>query len=690
MPSCHRPKYAHPMLRSPLALALIGLASITHAEPQSLSTLTIKAPRIDRDLYSTPAAVSSIGEESISQGQQRLKLDETLNTEPGIFLQNRENFAQGERIAIRGFGSRAQFGVRGVTVMVDGIPYTLVDGQAQLDAIDLNSAQRIEVIRGPASVLYGNAAGGVLSITTSDGQQTPPGTTIRAEGGSDGYGQLSLKNSGQNGPWSHSVSVSGLNFDGYRDQSHVEKYLLNSKLRRQLDNDRALTLIINLMDNPRSEDPGALTRAQVKDDRTQSGKFTEKFETGQTVDQQVIGLQYEDLSAGPGELYLKSFFMQRDFEQQLPYPGDSLISYDRDYYGASAEYRQYVTMGPHLLHYTAGVEARRQQDHRDRKAISFAGHQEGLTQDETQTATTLGAFAQTDMTLPHSLTLTLGGRFDRVKLEADDHFMSNGDQSGDKTFNEWSGSLGLSYRYQPNHQAYLNISTAYETPTFSEFANPNGTGGFNASIDPQKSVNHELGLRGDWDTGINYDFALFWIDVRDELVPYELAGDSNRTFYRNAGDTTRKGIELSLGWQIADNWRIDSALTLAQYEFDDYPIDGQNFSGHRLPGLPEQTWTTQLQWQDQHHRFATLETRYIGDMVADDANTVDVDDYWLLNLRAGNGWQLGQSTLLTTYLGVRNLLDKDHYANVRINASNNRYFEPAADRTYYAGVEVSF
>jgi iron complex outermembrane receptor protein len=121
-------------------------------------------------------------------------LNETLSQVPGVFLQNQQNFAQGKPIAIRGFGARAPFGVRGITVMVDGIPYTLPDGQAQLDAIDLNSAERIEVIRGSASVLYGNAAGGVISVTTSDGHRKPDRTSVRATGGSDSFGKVVVSN----------------------------------------------------------------------------------------------------------------------------------------------------------------------------------------------------------------------------------------------------------------------------------------------------------------------------------------------------------------------------------------------------------------------------------------------------------------------------------------------------------------
>lgn len=670
--------------------ALVALPYTTTAHGQSGADIVVTAPVMERALYETPSAMSIVQNDAIHQAQPRLKLDETLGQVPGIYLQNQENFAQGERIAIRGFGARAPFGVRGITVVADGIPYTLPDGQAQLDAIDLDSAERIEVIRGPASVLYGNAAGGVISVTSADGRRSPEETSVRITGGSDGLGKISVKNSENNGAWSHSVSASALNYDGYRDNAKVEKYLLNSSVSRELGNDRSLTAILNLLQNPRSEDPGALTAEQVKADRSQAGRFTEDYDTGQTVDQQVLGLQYQDLSAGPGELRAKTFYMRRNFEQQLPYPGDSRIDYDRDYFGASADYRQSVAVSGLPFRYVAGVEAREQKDDRIRREMSFGGNLQGLTADELQTATALGAFVQGDLGLTDSVTLSVGGRFDRIHLKVDDDFLSDGDQSGNRTFREWSGSAGLSYRYLASHQAYANISTAFETPTFSEFANPSGVGGLNPQIKPQKSVNHELGLRGELSNGIDYDVTLFWVDVRDELIPYDLPGPDDRTFYRNAGDTTRKGIEAAAGWFFLPGWRAETALTLASYTFDEYNAGGESYDGNRLPGLPERVWSNRLTWQGLGGTFATAEARYIGDMVADDANAVKVDDYWLLNLRGGESFYVGRNLLLKGFAGVRNIGDRDHFANVRINASNGRYYEPASGRTWYAGLEFVF
>ncbi|NDC89893.1 MAG: TonB-dependent receptor, partial [Bacteroidetes bacterium] len=117
----------------------------------------------------TPAAISVIEQDDIQTARQQLTLDESLTRVPGVFLQNAHNFSQAQRISIRGFGARSPFGIRGIRLIIDGVPATMPDGQGNVDEIDLGSASRIEIIRGPSSSLYGTASGGVISIQTEDG-----------------------------------------------------------------------------------------------------------------------------------------------------------------------------------------------------------------------------------------------------------------------------------------------------------------------------------------------------------------------------------------------------------------------------------------------------------------------------------------------------------------------------------------
>lgn len=192
---------------------------------------------------------------------------------------------------------------------------------------------------------------------------------------------------------------------------------------------------------------------------------------------------------------------------------------------------------------------------------------------------------------------------------------------------------------------------------------------------------------------MSYDLALFSIRVDDEILPFEQGG---RTFFENAGRTRRDGVELGLAWDISYTWRVSSALTLADYELDDFTDEqGNDASGNRLPGLPREQWVTELEWRGQGSRFAALEWQYVGDLYAENSNQTRVSDYWLLGLRAGDSVRLAEQNL-NLYAGIRNLLDEDYFANVRINANADRpveergYFEPGPGRIFYAGVEWSF
>ena len=655
--------------------------------------LEVTSPRLVRDLYDTPAAVSMVDAPAIRQGQQRLQLDESLNTVPGLFFQNRYNFAQNLRLSTRGFGARSPFGIRGIRIQVDGIPYTLPDGQSQIDAIDLDSAQRIEVIRGPSSVQYGNAAGGVLDITTARGDDLPAGARLRLDGGSDDYRKAAIQGNGVRGDTSAIATLSWMNVNGHREQSEAEKGLFNARLSRELDAERRVTATFNALHNPKAQDPGGLTLAQVQDDPDQATFMAKRLDSGQSVNQQTLGLQYQDASTLQGQVTVNTFYSHRDFAQQLPFPGASRVAYDRHFYGVSSQYQQASELAGRPLTWITGVDLHRQSDDRRRYQVSAMGEITGQTQSETQNATNVAVFAQGDLSLTDRWNLSLGTRWDHLRLSVDDDWLDNGDDSGSRTFREVSGVAGLSYRLAPRHQVYATIGTAFESPTFTEFANPSGAGGFNPDIEPQQALNRELGMRGLLGTGVSYDVAVFSIRVDDEILPYQLDG---RTFYENAGKTRRNGLELGLAWDISYDWRITSALTLADYELRDFTDEqGNRLDGNDIPGLPGALWASELEWRGIGGRFTALQWQYVGSVYAENSNDTKVSDYWLLGARAGDSFLVGDQTL-NVYGGIRNLLDEDYFSNVRINANADRpienrgYFEPGAGRTFYAGIEWVF
>ncbi len=669
-------------------LAPVGV-SAQQSEGDPLGPIIITAPRTERELLEMPAAAAVVGETDLQGGRRGLQLDESLNRVPGLYLQNSYNFAQNQRISTRGFGSRAPFGIRGIHIRVDGLPATLPDGQSQVDSIDLDAARRIEVIRGPSSALYGNAAGGVIDIETADGRDTLYSPTVRADLGGDGYRKFGVQAGGVEGPWAYHVSGSALDYEGYREQSQVRKRLLNGKIGRGLDPGRRLTAVITAVDTPAAGDPGGLTAAQVRDDGRQATANAKRLDAGQDVDQQRLGLIYEDESSLPGTLTARTHYTQRDFKQQLPFPGNSLIGYERDFYGAGVEYADEFRPGEREVDYVVGVDVDRQEDDRVRDAVNADGEVTGRTQAELQTATATGVFFQGTAPVTERLDATVGLRYDHIRFAIDDdYFADGGDDSGSRTFNEPSVTLGLTWQLRPEHRLYANVGTAFETPTFTEFAREDGSGGFNPDVQPQDALNREIGARGILDEDFTYSLALFSVRVRDELVPFE---EDGRTFYQNAGRTRREGLELGLDYVATERLTLSAAYTWADYRFVEFEDDeGNDFAGNRLPGLPRHLLFVEAAWRQAGGVYAVLDGQFVGSVYAENANATEVGSYALFNARLGNSWRVGEGSRLEAYAGINNLFDREYFSNVRVNANNGAFFEPGPERTIYAGVEFGF
>lgn len=680
----------YPARRNPALLLAVaaGLATPASAQDGAMEPIVITAPRLERNLLDVPAAVDAVDRDAIRTGRRGLTLDEALRQIPGLYFQNQYNFAQGLRISTRGFGARAPFGIRGIRLRVDGFPETLPDGQSQTDAIDLGSAERIEVIRGPAAVAYGNAAGGVIDVTTADGRDMPYSPVLSTQGGRHGYAKGGIQAGGSDGRWAHHVSASSLRYSGFRDQSRVERDRINAKVTRSFDGDRELQTVLTLMDNPVSEDPGGLTAAELDGDRSAATEDARTVDSGQEASQQRLGLRWRDGDWAGGALTVRGFYSHRDFEQQLPFaPGPSLLGYERDFFGLGAEFTRADALGGMPVQYTIGGETDRQIDNRFRFDVDSRGRPAGRAADERQQATASGLFAQADLGVTDALDLSAGLRLDRICFGIDDDFTSDGDDSGSRRFDEASGSLGALYAVSPDHRLYTNVSTAFETPTFTEFADPDGTGGFNPAIEPQQALNREIGARGRFGRDLRYQIALFRVDVDDEIISFERNG---RDFFENAARTRRDGVELGLDWIATERLSIATAWTWSDYRFERFvDRDGNDFSGNRLPGLPEHKLFVEVDWRAANGRFARAGVRHVDSVYADNANEVRVDDYTTLDLRAGRVWS-ASGRRVEAWLGIDNATDTGHVANVRVNATGGRFFEPAPGRTWVAGLEVGF
>ena len=334
-----------------------------------------------------------------------------------------------------------------------------------------------------------------------------------------------------------------------------------------------------------------------------------------------------------------------------------------------------------------GLDLDRQDDER-RRFDNLQGQLGGMTLDQRELVTSIGGFAQLQYDLPGAWFLQGGLRFDRIEFDVSDSFLADGDDSGVLDFNEISPSIGVGYAFAETHQAFAAVSTSFETPTTTELANPDGGGGFNQGLDSQTAVNYELGIKGS-NRGMGYEFALFHIDLEDELIPFELASMPGRTFFSNAGASRRTGVELGLNWRSQKGIFAALSYTYSDFEFQDFLDDnGNDFSGNHLPGLPKHFGQISFGYADDKVDF-TFETLYAGSLFANNANNVRVESFAVANLRFSYTFTTGQWRL-QPYAGVNNMFNELYNQNIRINAFGGRFFEPAPERNLYLGMRVNY
>jgi iron complex outermembrane receptor protein len=657
-------------------------------------------------LGASPFPISVIGKSDLRTGRTGMFLEEALQSLPGVQVQNRFNYAVGERVTIRGFGARAQFGVRGIHVVVDGIPATLPDGQSTLDHLDIGSLGRVEALRGPASAIYGNASGGVLRFET----ELPTATSLREEAtvvaGSHGLFRMQSTTSGTVGSTGYVVSLNRLSYDGFRyfgtgttrgdSYGSAERMHVNTRLAQRLAGGE-LGITLNHLDLD-SENPGSITRAQFNEDPRQIAAIYNTFRTGKEVQQGQLGVRW----TGPVGSYTTEaavYGLTRDFSNPLP---NDVVDLDRRAAGARLTVGRSTALERTELALLAGLEYDLQDDDR-REYSNSGGRPDQLRLNQTENVKSMGSFLQASLTFRERLTMVGGIRYDHSRFEVDDLFPVtpgvNEDASGRRDMNKWSPTVGVHVQVVPALGLFANYATSFETPTTVELGNrETGSGGFNPDLDPMTGRTFEAGARGAVADRVTFEVSGFLTKLENELIPYENV--DRLTYYRNAGETERLGTDAILRVRFLDFVAGQVSYTYTKATFEKY-VDrsGNDFSGKRVPGLADH----QLQGTLSVSRgpwYVDFDVEYTGEVAVNDRNCLVplvggacpagqddgfTDAYTLVGVRAGGvGARLGRVEI-SPFAGVQNLFDKKYVASVVPNAFGSRFYEPGPGRTFYLG-----
>src|SRR5688572_26445961 len=411
-----------------------GLLLVAAAAAAQEDVVVITATRAPRPGLEIPASVDRLYADEIREGRAQVNLSESMGRVPGIVVQNRQNYAQDLQISSRGFGARAAFGVRGIRLIADGIPATMPDGQGQAATFALGSAERIEVLRGPFSTLYGNASGGVILVETEDPPASP---LVAADVMAGSYG--TWRTATRLGGWNGLLDASRFESDGYRDHSAVRRDHYNLKFKVPLRQDTSLTLIGNQLRQPQTQDPLGLDRMQLEANPRQATPQALQFDTRKSIYQEQLGATLAHRLSADSKIEASVYGGSRWVEQYLAIPlinqapatsSGGVVQLDRNYAGAALRFS--TLLGDWRFSLGAEYDV---MDERRKGFINNLGVQGALKRDEDDEVSATDFYAQAEWQFAERWSAHAGLRTSRVEFKSTDYFTTvNAADSGRRTY----------------------------------------------------------------------------------------------------------------------------------------------------------------------------------------------------------------------------------------------------------------
>ncbi|MBS0392969.1 MAG: TonB-dependent receptor [Proteobacteria bacterium] len=667
----------------------------------------VSATRNRERRFDVPVSVDRVDGRAIRDGQLGVNLSESLAAVPGVSIENRQNYAQDLQISIRGFGARSSFGVRGVRLYADGIPATMPDGQGQFSHFDLGSADRIEVVRGPFSALYGNSSGGVISIFTADPVVGIAGTAS-ASVGSLGTQRLALLVSGGDSSSGFVADAAHFETSGYRDHSRAERNTANAKLRLAWGENTTLTLIGNAIETPEVQDPLGLTRSQAAANPEQAGTNALLYNTRKQLEQEQAGATLATTLSATDEVTATVYAgrrlttqfqaILRTVEANPLHPG-GVIDLGREYHGADVHLADRRQIGDHPFVLTLGATYEGLDEIRH-GFLNYDGTQLGvigaLRRDERNRVGGVDEYAQAEY--------DPGARWHLIAgLRHSDIDVSSRDKTGvspptNIRYTATNPVAGVTLRMTPYLNAYGSYGRGFETPTLNDLAYRSTDGslpGLNTALRPATSDNYEAGLKLAA-SRLTVNAAAFYISTRHELAVQQNAG--GRQVFENIDQTERRGAEvaldgrLSAGLEVHVAYTYMRAVTAAPYTsctgIPCVPVVVP--AGNRLPAVPANALYAGLSWRAPRLGFvAAAETVGRAKIYVDDRNSDAAGAFWTTSARAGFT-QAGSSWTVSETLRIDNVFGRRYVDSVIVNESNGRFFEPDPGRVAYLLLTASY
>lgn len=697
-----------------LAAAGAGQSALADAPDSEVQEVTVTATRIGANAFDVPAAISSVSGEQLRQDALGVNLSDDIGTVPGLLARNRNNYAQDQQISIRGFGASSTFGVRGIRVYQDGIPATGPDGQGQVSQLDLESAERVEVLRGPFSALYGNSSGGVIQIFTARGQGPLQLRTGFAYG-SYGVFRANADASGSSGAFGYNVDYTHFQVDGYRPHSSAQSETFNGRFDYQIDAASHLMVIANVISRPNAQDPLGLTPQEFAADPYSTDPAAALYNTRKSLEQQQGGVAYDLALSDTQTLNVLAYGGHRTITQFLSIPAGAeapptssggVIGLDRNFGGTDAHWSWDSQLAGRAFTWVVGL-AYDYQDELRRGYNDFVGTvadpEYGVSgaerRDEDDLASDFDQYTQATWDFAPQWSLMAGVRHSEVRIYSEDHFITpaTGNDSGSVTYTASTPVAGLMYKTLPWLHLYADYGQGFQTPIDAELAyRPDGESGLNFGLSPARNHSWELGSKMQVGSDLSAD-----VDVFQALTHNEIVVDTNlggRTTYQNAPLSNRQGLEVSLDYTFLPDWRLQLAYTYLDATYRESYLTCVTtpcatptalvLAGNRLPGTPKSDLYAAVRYARETGWHGAVTGQYVTSVAVNDENTVLAPPYPVFSVEGGYLAQLHR-VRLDGFLRINNVLDRHYVGSVIVDDGNSRYFEPGPGFSLLAGVSAS-
>jgi len=679
------------------SLAVTGLNIQMEADAVDLNEVRVSGYSSNKSNKETPGSIALITSGDINRGSGT-SLQSALNAIPGVRMD--QSTLSEARISIRGNGVRASYGIRNIKVYVNEIPVTEADGTTRIEAIDINSIGRAEIIKGPASSIYGAGTGGVINFKL---QRSPyQEQSLEVSGLAGAYGLHRLATTYRNGgdKLNSYVSYGWQEYDGYRQHSNDMRRFMTGNFQLFPSDKRIITLLLNRT-TQHSQIPGSLTAEQVEADPLQANATNLDKAAGRYQNWTRIGLGQQYLFTDKFSNNTSVFTYFYDLNHPLPY------AYIRNFYQSYGG-RTRFQFDPGFIRFVTRFTLGAEFNEGITKGVQYVNNKgvEGdINSNMDYQNTQYSVFYQSETELGPKTLLTLGLSYNYLSYDVRNYLLSN--QSGLKKFDpEASPRIALSHNFNDAFSLHGSISSGFSPPSSSEIKNVDGS--INPALQAEKGINYEINAKGNLlKTRLAYDLAVFKMDMKGELIAQSI--QQGITIYNNAGKTSHNGAELALSYQLLkaeDNKQVLSlrpfaSVTYSDFKFKDYKImNAQNqvtasYNGNKLTGISPWVISAGIDLETKTGLYFYGSYFYNDELPLNDDNSAFQSSYSVLNTKLGYKRALGKKLELNVYGGLDNLLNESYSSIVSLNAAGYggaqpAYFNPSPKRNAYGGLNLKY